>query len=66
MYLMPYPLYKKLGGMDEELLKTNMMISGIGGGQPILAKSIALMELTIGSKSLASIFFVLEVQESYY
>jgi len=30
--LMPYPLYKKLGGTNEELIKTNMMISGVGGG----------------------------------
>ena len=30
--LMPYSLYKKLGGMDEELIKTNMTVSGVGGG----------------------------------
>jgi hypothetical protein len=29
--LMPYSLLKKLGGSDEELIKTNMTISGIGG-----------------------------------
>ena len=27
--LMPYPLYKKLGGTDEELIKTNMTISSV-------------------------------------
>lgn len=36
--LMSYLLYKKLGGIDDELIKTNMMISGVGGGDPILAK----------------------------
>ena len=25
--LMPYSLYKKLGGTDEELIKTNMMVA---------------------------------------
>ena len=27
--LMPYSLYKKLGGTDEELIKTNMMVNGV-------------------------------------
>ena len=62
--LMPYPLYKKLGGTDEELIKTNMMISGVGGA-PILARGVANMELTIGSKTLATTFFVADVQGSY-
>jgi hypothetical protein len=26
--LMPYPLFKKLGGLDDELIKTNMTVSG--------------------------------------
>jgi hypothetical protein len=30
--LMPYSLFKKLGGSDEELIKTNMTVSGVGGG----------------------------------
>jgi len=63
--LMPYPLYKKLGGTDEELIKTNMMINGVGGGAPIPARGVANMELTIGSKTLATTFFVADVQGSY-
>ena len=63
--LMPYPLYKKLGGTDEELIKTNMTISGVGGGAPIPAKGVANMELTIGSKTLATTFFIADVQGSY-
>jgi hypothetical protein len=27
--VMPYPLYKKLGGTDEQLVRTNMMITGV-------------------------------------
>jgi hypothetical protein len=63
--VMPYLLYKKLGGTDEELVRTNMMITGVGGGAPILARGIANMELTIGSKTLATTFFVADVQGSY-
>ena len=63
--LMPYPLYMKLGGTNEELIKTNMTISIVGGGAPILARGVANMELTIGSKTLATAFFVADVQGSY-
>ena len=50
--LMPYSLYKKLGGKDEELIKTKMTVSGVGRGDPIGAKEVASMELTDGSKTL--------------
>jgi hypothetical protein len=64
--LMPYSLYKKLGGSDEELIKTKRTIKGIGSRKPILAKGLALMKLTIGSKTLATVFFVAaKVQGSY-
>jgi len=59
--LMPYSLYKKLGGKDEELIKSNMAVSGAGGGDPIGAKGVASMELTVGSKTLATAFFVSQV-----
>ena len=62
---MPYSLYKKLGGTDEELIKTNMTVSGIGGGDPIGAKGVASMELTVGSKTVATAFFVSEVQGNF-
>ena len=38
--LMPYSLYKKIGGTDEELNKTNMTVSGVGGGDPIGTKGL--------------------------
>ena len=63
--LMPYSLYKKLSGTDEELIKTNMTVSGVGGGDPIGAKGVASMELTIGSKTVATAFFVSEVQGNF-
>jgi hypothetical protein len=58
--LMLYSLFKKLGGSDEELIKTNMTVSGVGAGEPMGAKGVISMELTIGSKTLATTFFVTE------
>jgi hypothetical protein len=36
-----------------------------GGGNPMEAKGVISMELTVGSKSLATAFFVVEVQDNY-
>ena len=63
--LMPYSLYKKLGGTDEELIKTNMTVSDVGGGDPIGAKGVASMELTVGRKTVATTFFISEVQGNF-
>jgi hypothetical protein len=64
--LIPYSLHKKLGGSDEELIKTKRTVKGIVSRKPILAKGLALMKLNIGSKTLVTIFFVAaEVQGSY-
>jgi hypothetical protein len=64
--LMPYSLYKKLDGSDEELIKTKRTVKGIRSRKPIQARGLALMKLTIGSKTLATIFFIAaEVQGSY-
>ena len=63
--LMPYSLYKKLGGVDSELIKTHMKINGVGGCEPLSAKGVASMELTIGSKTMATAFFVTEVQGNF-
>ncbi|XP_012700706.1 protein NYNRIN-like [Setaria italica] len=63
--LMPYSLFKKLGRSDEELIKTNMTISGVGGGEPIGAKGVVSMELTVESKTLATAFFVVETQDNF-
>jgi hypothetical protein len=63
--LMPYSLFKKLGGSDDELIKTNMTVSGIRGGELMGAKGVISMELTIGSKTLATTFFVAETQGNF-
>jgi hypothetical protein len=63
--VMPYVVFKKLGKSDAELIKTNMMINGVRGGEPIPAKGVASMELTIGSKTLPTAFFIADVQGNY-
>jgi hypothetical protein len=62
--LMPYSIFKKLGWEGDELVKTNLMLNSVGGNS-LEARGIVSMELTIGSKSLATAFFVLEVQDNY-
>jgi hypothetical protein len=62
--LMSYSISKKLRREDDELVKTNLMLNGVGGN-PIEAKGVISMELTIGSKSLATAFFIIEVQGNY-
>jgi hypothetical protein len=61
---MLYSVFKKLGREDNKLVKTNMMLIGVGGNS-MEAWGIISMELTIGSKSLATAFFVVEVQGNY-
>jgi hypothetical protein len=58
IHLMPYSFVKKMCKSNEGLIKTNMMINDIGGGDPIGAKGVASMELTVGSKTSAIVFFV--------
>ena len=38
--LMPYSLYMKLGGMDEELIKTNMTVSGVEEVIPLVPRGL--------------------------
>jgi hypothetical protein len=42
-----------------------MTVSGVGGGEPMGAKGVISMELTIGSKTLAMAFFVAETQGNF-
>jgi hypothetical protein len=62
--LMSYSVFKKLGREDDELVKTNVTLNGVGGN-PMEARGAVSMELTVGSKSLATAFFVVEVQGNY-
>jgi hypothetical protein len=57
--LMMYSILKKLGRGDDELVKTNLSLNGVGGN-PMEARGVISMELTVGSKSLATTFFIIE------
>jgi hypothetical protein len=63
--LMPYSLSRKLGKQDDELVKTNMMLSGVGTDSSIKAKGVMSIEVTIGTKTLATAFFVADVEGNY-
>jgi hypothetical protein len=62
--LILYAVFKKLGQEDNELVKTSLALNGVGGN-PMEARGVVSMELTVGSKSLATAFFVVEVQGNY-
>jgi hypothetical protein len=62
--LMPYSLYRKLGKQDDELVKTNMTLNGVGNSS-IKARGVTSVELTIGTKTLAAAFFVADVEGNY-
>jgi hypothetical protein len=62
--LMSYSVFKKLGREDDELMKTNLTLNGMGGNS-MEARGVISMELTVGRKYLATAFFVVEVQGNY-
>jgi hypothetical protein len=62
--LMPHSLFKKLGREDEELVKTNLTLNNVGGN-PMEARGVMSIELTVGSKSLTTTFFIIEVPCNY-
>jgi len=63
MNLLPYSLFKKPGGKEEKLIKTNMTLNGVCRCDPIGAKGVASMELTVGSKTLS--LLISEVQDNF-
>jgi hypothetical protein len=45
-------------------VKTNLTLNGVGGNSTKVV-GVVSMELTVGKKSLATMFFVVEVQGNY-
>jgi hypothetical protein len=45
-------------------VKTNLTLNDVGGN-PMKARGVVSMELTVGSKSLAIALFIVEVQGNY-
>jgi len=58
--IMPYAVYRKLGRGDQDLTKTNMMLKDFEGNVSPVKEAICV-ELTIGSKTLPTTFFVINV-----
>jgi hypothetical protein len=63
--LMPCSLYRRLGNQDDELVKTNMTLSDVRTDSSIKAKGVMSVKLTIGAKTLADAFFVVDIEGNY-
>ena len=59
VYLMPYPTFCKLGKGPGDLIETNMMLKDFGGNAS-KTQGAMNVELTIGSKTLLTTFFVID------
>ena len=57
--LMPYTTFRKLGKGPGDLMETNMMLKDFGGNTSKTRGAINI-ELTIGSKTLLTTFFVID------
>jgi hypothetical protein len=57
-------LFEKLGHKDEDLERSNMSLSGFSG-EPAEARGIVSKELTVGSKTMPTAFFIVDVKGWY-
>ena len=62
--LMPYTTFRKLGKGPGDLIETDMMLKDFGGNASKIRGTINV-ELTIGSKTLLTTFFVIDGKGSY-
>ena len=62
--LMPYTTFRRLGKGPRDLLETNMMLRDFRGNT-FKTRGAINVELTIGSKTLLTTFFVIDGKGSY-
>jgi hypothetical protein len=62
--LVPYTTFRKLGKGLEDLLETDMMLKDFGGNASKTHGAICV-ELTIGSKTLPTTFFIIDGKGIY-
>jgi hypothetical protein len=62
--VMPLVTFEKLGYRESELMKTNTSLSAFMG-EITETKGVLLVELTIGSKTLTTTFFMVDVKGRY-
>jgi hypothetical protein len=63
--LIPHSLYRKLGKKNNELIRTNMTLSGDGSDSSIKAKGVTYVELTIKTKTPIVASFVAKIEVNY-
>jgi hypothetical protein len=64
MNIMLCSLFKKLDGGENDLMKMNMTLSGFSGDANE-AKGVVSKELMVGSKTIPTAFFMVEVKGKY-
>jgi hypothetical protein len=62
--IMPFAVFKQLGHTDADLKRTNMSLSGFSN-EPAEARGIISKELTVGSKTMPTTFFVVDVKGKF-
>jgi hypothetical protein len=62
--LMPYYTFRKIGKRTEDLCPTDMRLTDFSGNISV-SKDVICVELTVGSKSLPTTFFVVDAKGTY-
>jgi hypothetical protein len=62
--ILPLLLFKKLGHVEGDLKRTNLSLSSFAG-DPAEAKGIIYKEVTVGSKTMRTAFFMVDVKGHY-
>jgi hypothetical protein len=62
--ILPLSLFKNLNHIEGDLKRINLSLSGFAG-DPTDAKGIICKEVTVGSKTVPTIFFVVDVKGCY-
>jgi hypothetical protein len=62
--VMPVATFEKMGYKDNELMRTNTNLSAFTG-DVTETKGVLSVELTVGSKTLATSFFVVDIRGCY-
>jgi hypothetical protein len=62
--IMPYSMLRWLGCSTEDLIKTNIALSDFNG-QPSEAQGVLNVDLTVGSKTVPTSFFIINSKSTY-
>jgi predicted aspartyl protease len=62
--IMPYSVLRRLGRSTEDLIKTNITLSNFNG-QTSKAQGVLNVDLTVGSKTVPTSFFIINSKSTY-